>query len=216
MSDHETHKAIRRALLRDKIHLEPGSRARLPTSLGESPLGRDAWAPARKLADLLRPFPAEMLRWWSNQPTGHAVIGRNTSRYQPGPVQIRRRTLTNVAFISPLDLIDDRSAVLATLASLFDHLLGCGGNPAGRWLSEGGGITAEWRKVGERIAEFFQLEYAPEEATRSPRAYFAWGLALYCTDRRQLNVIDPLLERLLHTTIMSGRFWRKAMRDIEC
>jgi hypothetical protein len=155
-----------------------------------------------------------MLQWWVTQPTGHVVIGGQTSAYQPGPVQVRGRTLINVVHITSLDVLKDEAAVLFALAGLFDHLLGCGGEAEGLWLSEGGGLTLEWRKVGKRILELFQLGYAPGAAAGSPRTYFAWGLALYCTDRRALNLADPLLERLLRTTVMSSGFWqRKVIRD---
>ena len=197
-----------RALLRNKIHLDPGSRARLPTSLGENQLGRNAWTPALKLADRLRIFPPEMLEWWAAQPTGHVVIGGRISTYQPGPTPIGRRTLVNVACIAPFDLFHNEVAVFSTLAMLFDHLLGCNGESPSSWLSEGGGITPEWQSVGERIQASYALGYAPPTVTSS-RAYFAWGIATYCTDRRQLNLTDPVLERLLHTTVMSSLFWQK-------
>ncbi len=209
MTTADAHAAARRSLLRDKIHLEPGGRAALSGSLDGTRLGRSAWAPARALADLLKPLPAEMLRWWALQPTGHAVIGGRSSYYQPGPFPLKRRTLMNVAHISPLHLARDRAAVWSALAGLFDHLLGCRGDAEGLWLSEGGGLSPPWQDVGRRIQESFQLGYAPEEAARSPRAYFAWGFAMYCTRRRELNVIDPLLERLFRTTILDARFWRR-------
>ncbi len=205
----EVHEAARRALLRAKIHLDPGGRARLPTFPGKSRLGSSAWAPALALADHLRPFPVEMLQWWAAQPTGHVVIGGQASTYQPGPVQVRRRTLINVARIAPLDILENETAVLSALGSLFDHLLGCNGGTEDLWLSEGGGLTPEWRRVGKRVSELFRLGYASEVAADSPRAYFAWGLALYCANRRALNLADPLLERLLHTTVMSSDFWSR-------
>jgi len=209
----DAHATVRRALLREKIHLKPGDPTRLTIPFEESLLGRSTWAPARALANLLKPLPVEMLQWWLAQPTGHAVIGGRSSFYQPGPVEIKRRTLVNVVSVAPLDIMKDRAAVWSALGGLFDHLLGCGGNPHGLWLSEGGGVTPAWKDVGERVQEFFHLGYAPEEATQSPRAYFAWGFAMYLTRRRELNVIDPLLERLLRTTVMDGRFWRRVTRD---
>ncbi|MCD6291060.1 MAG: hypothetical protein J7M34_11200 [Anaerolineae bacterium] len=210
MASHSTHAAAQRAILRVKIHLAPNAQARLPTAFRERRVGRNAWAPARALADLLKPLPTEMLRWWEAQPTGHVLIGGRLSAYRPGPVQVKNRTLVNVAHVAPVDIAENRAAVWAALAGLFDHLLGCAGAPEGTWLSEGGGVSPEWQVVGRRIIELFQLGYAPGEASRSPRAYFAWGIALYCTSRRDLNVVDPLLERLLHTTVLSASFWKRA------
>ncbi len=208
MSILDRRETVRRALLREKIHLDPGGRAHLPTSLSEGQLGRSAWAAALALADRLQIFPCEMLAWWAEQPTGHAVIGGGISAYQPGPAQIGHRALVNVVRIAPFDLLQNEAAVFTALAGLFDHLLGCNGQPAGPWLSEGGGLTSEWQAMGKRIRGSYELGYAPSSIT-SPRAYFAWGIATYCTDRRQLNLTDPVLERLLHTTVMSPLFWQK-------
>ncbi|MCS7220178.1 MAG: hypothetical protein RML36_03685 [Anaerolineae bacterium] len=197
-----------RALLRDKIHLDLESRTRLPILPSKSPLGRSAWAPALKLADRLQIFPSELLDWWAVQPTGHVVIGSGVSTYQPGPAQIGRRVLVNVVRIALLDLIHNEAAIFSALARLFDHLLGCNGEPAGLWLSEGGGCTPEWQAVGRRIQASYALGYAPSIVI-SPRDYFAWGIAIYCTDRRQLNLADPVLERLLRATVMNSSFWQK-------
>lgn len=204
----ERRELARRALLRDKIHLDLEGRARLSTLLNEGPLGRSAWTPALKLGDRLQVFPGELLEWWAAQPTGHVVIGSRVSMYQPGPTRIGRRMLVNVVRIAPLDLIHNEAAIFSALAGLFDHLLGCNGEPTGPWLSEGGGLTPDWQAVGQRIQASYALGYAPSTVTSS-RAYFAWGIATYCTDRRQLNRTDPVLERLLHTTVMSSLFWRK-------
>jgi hypothetical protein len=161
------------------------------------------------LADLLLPFPAEMLTWWAAEPTGHVLIGDVSSVYQLGPTQVRGRSLTNVAWIALRDLSHAHVAVFSALANLFDHLLGCSGEMEGAWLSEGGGITLRWQEVGQRVSKLSWLGYAPHGTAGSPRDYFAWGIALYCTDRRALNVADPRIERLLRTTVMNGEFWRQ-------
>lgn len=203
----DAHAAVRRALLREKIHL---ASIRTPRRVPGSPSAREtqsAWSLALTFASRLSVFPIALLQWWLSQPTGHAVIGGEASFYQAGACAVKRRVLVNVVWVAPADLQDDRGRVYAALAGLFDHLLGCRGAEAGEWLSEGGGIDPGWQRVGQRILETFRLGYAPTAHASTPRAYFAWAVALYCTDRQALTIADPLIARLLHTTLMDQAYW---------
>ena len=106
------------------------------------------------------------------------------------------------------DLATGSRRSLVLVGYMLDHLLGCGGAADGAWLSDGGGIRPRWREVGGRLRELASLGYSVSESgAHGTHAYFAEGLAAYCHDRRQLNVADPLLERLLHGTVMSEAFW---------
>ncbi len=198
----DAHAAVRRALLREKIHLARIAAPRRAPGSSFARAGQSAWSLALAFASRLSVFPAALLQWWLSQPTGHAVIGGENSFYQVGACAVRRRVLVNVVWIAPADLQGDRGRVYAALASLFDHLLGCGGAATGAWLSEGGGIDPGWQRVGQRILETFRLGYAPPAHASTPRAYFAWAVALYCTDRQALTTADPLIARLLRTTLM--------------
>lgn len=200
---------LRRAILRERIHLDRGQRNDLRAAVEAVGPKASVWTPARMLADRLAIFPEELLRWWLQQPTGHLVIGGKISRYVPGEQTVGRRALVNVAWIAPVDILRQRREALMAIASLLDHLLGCRGELGGTWLSEGGGYHPLWAEVGQRILKLHGLSYAPEPYSETPQAYFAWGVALYCTQRRELNLIDPLLERLLRETVMSPSFWRR-------
>lgn len=139
---------------------------------------------------------------------GFAVVVSGESSYLPGPAAVHGRTLTNVAFISVEDLALDNEKPLHVVGHLLDHHLGCGGDPEGRWLSEGGGVTPAWQEAGSRLPEIFALGYALDAvAGANVRDYFAQSLALYCWDRRRLNVADPQIERWLRHTLWDEAFW---------
>ena len=129
------------------------------------------------------------------------------SGYVAGAVTIGERIHTDVARVSLYDL-ESPLASISVVAQLLDHLLGCNGEPAGKWLSDGGGITPKLVLVGEEINQLFHLGYGiDEEATQDSRSYLARSLAWYIEDRRALNVADPRVERLLKRTLMSDSFW---------
>jgi hypothetical protein len=97
------------------------------------------------------------------------------------------------------------------IGHLIDHALGCGGEDAGPWLSEGGGVNSLWSQAGRRLSRLFTLDYGADEIARSGvRDYFAQSLALYCRDRERLNVADPCIDKWLRSTLWSAGFWRPA------
>lgn len=205
----DAHASVRRALLREKIHLANIGALRRAPGPSSARATQSTWSLALAFASRLSIFPVALLQWWLGQPTGHAVIGGGNSFYQAGACTIKRRVLVNVVWIAPADLQGDRGRIYAALASLFDHLLGSGGAETGEWLSEGGGIDPAWQRVGQRILETFRLGYAPPAQASTPRAYFAWAMALYCTDRQALTTADPLIARLLYTTLMDQSYWER-------
>jgi hypothetical protein len=202
---HERAAALR-ALTRVKLHLVPGALEQVPTAISEhfdSP-----WAPVEVFKQQLRPFPTGLLRFWAAQERGHVLIGPQDRDYMPGQQRCGQRMLDGVAHVALADLATANSRPLVLVGRLLDHLLGCRGAADGAWLSDGGGITPRWQEVGQRVQELFALGYGQSEAAQhDPHAYFAEGLAAYCIDRRALNVADPLLERLLHRTVMNEGFW---------
>ena len=166
------------------------------------------WAPVERLAAYLELLPAGMLRFLSDHPRGYLVVSAQ-SGYVAGEVTIGERVRTNVVRVSLLDL-ESPLTCISIIVQLLDHLLGCEGKPAGKWLSDGGGITPELASVGEEINQLFSLGYGiDEEATQNPHSYLARSLAWYIEDRRTLNVADPRVERLLKRTLMSELFWDK-------
>ena len=200
-------RTVLRALLRDKIHIRPGTLARLPSAQAEtlsSPL-----ALARRLLQPLSACPSTMLRCWAGHPRGHAVIGWQAHIYRPGRQAVGRRELDGVAWISARRLLAE-AGLAGPIANIFDHLLGSDGQADGPWLSDGTARNAVWQEVADRLQRQFRLGYGPEEAMADPHAYFAWGLCSYLEDRRKLNATDPGLERLLRSTLFDPAFWRRA------
>lgn len=167
------------------------------------------WAPLEELLTRLQKLPAGLVRLWLAQPGGHVVITHLPSRYEPGSQQLKRQVLRNVAYVAVSDLARDSLEALVPVGHLLDHLLGSSGADDGRWLSEGGGIHPALREVGARVAALFPLGYGFDTAARSDaRSYLARSLALYLHDRKALNVADPLMEKLLRSTLFSAAFWR--------
>lgn len=203
--------ALLRTLLRQKVHIRPNTVARLPGSQSQrlrSPLdlGRLALRP-------LRAAPVPLLQLWAKHARGHVAISPHRHGYVAGAQVVGRYSLDGVAWVSAQSLLHD--PLLAwPLAALLDHLLGCDGDPAGSWLSDGSGRTAHWQPVGQRLRRQFELGYGPPGATADPRAYFAWGLRSYLSDRRSLSVADPGLERILATTVFDVHFWRQAQEQL--
>lgn len=204
--------ALLRTLLREKVHIRPGTLARLPSAEAQrlrSPLdlGRLALRPLRKT-------PAPLLQFWAGHPRGHLAISPHRHGYTAGIQAVGKHSLDGVAWISARRLLHD--PLLAwPLAALFDHLLGSDGDPAGLWLSDGAGRTNTWQPVGQRLRRKFELGYAPLHATADPHRYFAWALRTYLNDRRSLSVVDPGLERILATTLFDVQFWRHAQDQPE-
>lgn len=206
------HAAPLRALTRSKLHLAPGTLARIGTGPAES-LG-SSWAPIEALREQLRRLSVGLLWYWADQDRGHVLIGPADRGYVPGLQRSGRRQLDCVAFLSAADLATPSRRPLVLVAHLLDHLLGCGGLVDGRWLSDGGGSNHQLRDVGMRVRELFGLGYGrSEETQRDAHAYFAAALVDFCFDRKALNAADPRMERLLRQTLMSEDFWRALAED---
>jgi len=206
MSTPETHAALR-GLLRDKVHIQPGTISRLPTQQAarlRSPLDL-----GRRLLAPLERAPAELLRFWLEHPRGHAVVNPLRHGYLPGAQAVGRRRRDGVAWIAAARLLAE-PGLAEPLASLLDHLLGSDGQLDGPSLSDGAGRNPAWTEVGQRLLRQFSLGYAPPDTAAAPGRYLAWGLRSYLADLRGLGVIDPGLERLLRTTIFDAGFWQRS------
>ncbi|MBM4429318.1 MAG: hypothetical protein FJ026_03095 [Chloroflexi bacterium] len=167
------------------------------------------WAPLDALLEELQPLPEGLVRFWLGQTGGHVVITHLSSYYDPGDYLLKHDLLHNIAYVGLADLAVGSLEALVPVGHLLDHLLGNGGQPEGLWLSEGGGADPALQRAGTRIAALFPLGYGFDVlAQQDQRNYLARSLALYWHDRSALNVADPLLERLLRTTLFSEAFWR--------
>ncbi len=190
-----------RALKRERLHVERGALAASPLAVRRR--FAHAWAPADLLLERLAAWPVGLLAYWLAAPAGHAVFSAGPTAYLPQSIPWRESTLQAVARLALVDLLGDGRPALETLTHLVDHLLGSLGAAGGPWLSDGSGANPALAHVAGQIAALARLGYGPGE----PHAYFAWAFTGYWLDRRALNAADPHVERLLHITLCSERFW---------
>jgi hypothetical protein len=168
------------------------------------------WAPMEALVQQVNCLPDGLWDYLLSWEGGLAIISNERSRYVPGPVELRGRQVQNAAFVAVEDLAQGNEQPLRAIGHLADHYLGCGGDLAGPWLSGGGGMTPGWRRAGERLPRLFALGYGVDEvACSGVQAYFAHSLAVYCLDRRRLNVADPQITKWLRHTLWDDGFWRE-------
>ncbi len=206
MSTPETQAGLR-ALLREKVHIQPGTLSRLPTY--EATQLRSPLDLGRLLLAPLDRAPAELLRFWADHPRGHVVINPLRHEYAVGVQPVGRREFDGVAWVAARRLLAE-PGLAAPLANLLDHLLGSDGQQDGLRLSAGAGRSAAWTEVGHRVQRQFALGYAPPEAAATADRYLAWGLRAFLADAPGLSVVDPGLERLLRTTLFDSTFWQRS------
>ena len=196
-----------KALVQAKVSLAPRALESSPPTVRRS--FESDWAPVNALARRLRCFPVGLLRFLAEHDAGHIVLAARDFHYVEGEQTVRGRSLCNVAYVCVGDLTDESERPWHVVAHLLDHLMGCGGQPGGTWLSDGSGLTPRWREVGQRIHKLFPLGYGIDEAAQpNARDYFAQSVAWVCYDRQRPNVADPPMEKLLRTTSMNDAFWR--------
>lgn len=201
--------ALRRLLTR-KIHLLPAALRHSPASIRDQL--PSAWHAAVRLSALLAGLPDGALAWWADQSPGHIVLTERDTGHRHLFDAGSQGTLQSVALIPLSTLVDRPRQALALALHPLDHLLGCGGEPAGRWLSDGGGLNRRWSDVGGQIARLYALGYGLSAAGRAhPHIYLAEGLAAALHDRPVLNRADPKLDRLLASTLLSPGFWRNSL-----
>ncbi len=168
------------------------------------------WSPMTALAEYAFDLPPDLWDYLMDCPGGFVSICTGESRYVPGPVDLRQRQVQNVAFVSVADLARDNERPLHVLGHLLDHHLGCGGDPEGLWLSQGGGMNSRWQEASTRLSRLFGLGYGVDEVAQSGvRDYFAQSLAFFCRDRERLNVADPQIYKWFRSTLWNRAFWQK-------
>jgi len=209
MASHCHAEALQRLKL-SKIHLAPRLLERCPRHVAAQ--FDSLWAPVETLAERLRPLPTALVQFLTQIPRGHVVLTAGTSHYEIVAQSLHGQQLEAVAFVSLTDLVEDPLCALEKVGHLLDHLLGCRGVPQGAWLSDGHGLSRPWMEMGGQVRALFELGHALEEmVAASPRQYFARSVAWYVQARRRLNVMDPLIERLLRHTLFNESFCRRTL-----
>lgn len=166
------------------------------------------WAPMAALAGQARLLPARLLTHLLANERGYVAILSGESRYVPGSADYWGRDLSSVACVAVEDLARGSEEPLHVVGHMIDHLLGCGGRLVEPWLTDGGGVSWKLREAGERLRNLFDLGYGIDEVARdNVRDYFAQSLALYCLNRKALNVADPQITKWFRSTLWSKPFW---------
>lgn len=169
-----------------------------------------AWAPMEALIRQASCLPPALWDHLLDCEGGFILIRPGQSCYAPGPERIGEQLIQNVAFVSVQDLAADNERPLHILGHLIDHHLGCAGRLDAPWLSEGGGAIPAWQQAGARLPGLFALGYGVDEVAQSNvRDYFAQSLAIYCRDRKRLNVSDPQIYKWFRNTLWNAAFWQK-------
>jgi len=202
----DSHTSVLRALWRDKMHVEPAALDLVPASIRAT--YDHILQPAEILMADLQALPLGLLLFWKDCSPGHLVFTHRPSRYRPGPQPWRDGALDGLCELSIVELRQDRASVFRALFNLLDHLLGSCGASDGAWLSDGAGVTADLRRLGERLARIYALgHWRGEFPALDAHDYLAHAWWLYIDDPRRLNTADPLVHRLLSTTLMDEGFW---------
>lgn len=188
--------------LHPRIHI-------LPTTLAQSP-GSVAAAfplPSRLLAateQLLAPLPAPLIDGWLAGEGGHIVIDADAHTFIPGPNQVHKRTLQDVAWVRASDLLDDPAAFLAPAGQLIHHLI------LDRWQLRRPPASTAWEQFWAGVLSCHRAGYAgTPEARADAGLYLAEGIARWLVDRRSLNAQDPRLEKLLAATLFDAHFYQQ-------
>ena len=202
-----------RQLITEKMHVERQALRLSPPAVQRR--YDHAWAPVQHLEKVLRPCPEGLLRWWAESPRGYLILTHLPSYYAEGAQVVREETVENVAYVCLNDLHHDPHVALRAVASLLDHLLGSNGVPKGGWLSDGTGVIPALEDVGQKVREYAALGYLEGVVGLSDsRGYFAAAFAMYLSNRRDRNIADPRIEKLLHTTLLSESFWKRIVPNL--
>jgi hypothetical protein len=180
----------------------------LPDTLAHSPgrITEHFATPMAALAAterLLSPLPEPLRLRWLAAPDGHIVLNPSIHTFSPGPNQVYKRTLQNVAWVRASDLVDDPVAFLAPAGQLIHHLI------LDRWQLQRLPASAVWAQFWGGVQSCHRAGYAGTvEARADAGLYLAEGIARWLADRRAFNLHDPRLEKLLAATIFDASFYK--------
>lgn len=144
-------------------------------------------------------LPVPLLHTWLQHPRGHIVINPQYHGYKPGFQPVVSRTLQDVAWIKLTYSLSDPILYLTPVGALISQLLG--------WKKpDSVAVLKNWKSFRQGVESCFRAEYGRSEVARENiDSYMAEGIANYLVDRRQLNIQDPALEKLLRATVFQAR-----------
>ena len=140
---------VLRRLTLSKIHLTPRLLDDSPRRVSRR--FSSVWAPAQALAQHLNLLPTALVQYLIRIPRGHLVLTAGASSYDVEAESRHGRALEAVAFLSLTDLVEEPLRAFHAVGHLLDHILGCGGDPLGEWLSDGHGLNGSWAGIPAAI-----------------------------------------------------------------
>lgn len=193
------------ALWRDKMHIEPQA---LDMSLQLCDSHGQMRSPFQRLRPYLVSLPTGLLGFWHASPRGHLVYTHRGSQYASGAQIWQERAFEGLCFLSVRDLVVAPEAALEALCAMLGHLLGSHGDPLGPEFADGAGVIPSLSGAAAIFLRIHDLGYGHEVlGATSAREYLARSWAVYLTDPRRLNVVDPRVFKLFHDILMNERFW---------
>lgn len=187
------------------LHILPDALAQSPGYVAEhypTPM-----AALRATERLLSPLPEPLRRGWLAGSDGHVVINISQHAFIPGPNQAHKRLLEDVAWVQASRLVTDPAGFLTPVGHLIHHLI------LDRWHLPRETNPAIWEEFWGGLTSCQRAGYAAShEASEDISLYLAVGIARWLADRRELNLHDPRLEKLLAVTVFEAAFYRNLAR----
>jgi len=181
-----------------RIHISPDALARSPGHIRER-YGTGIAAMQATWA-YLRPLPEALIKQWLARKRGHIIIDAVQQGFQPGTNRFRARQLEDVAWVKLTLLADDPRAYLMPVGALIAHLIG--------WGQTHHRENQPWRDFLGGVRAGFEAGYGHSSAAQVDMGvYLAEGIAWYLVDRRELNIENPQLEKLLRATVFNNDWY---------
>lgn len=157
-------------------------------------------AAVNALLQMLQPLPAPLLQHWLREMGGHIIINSRQHAYTGGSLPWHGQSLPQVAQINIAFSISDPVYYLTPIGHLIcEHLA---------W-NRPQSCLKDPDTFARTVRRCFDAGYGLRPAARQDATtYLATGIAAYLVDRRQFNIHDPALEKLLHATVFSRRGYR--------
>lgn len=181
-----------------RLHTTPDLLARCSEEV--KALWRTPVAAMQHVLAYLRPLPPPLVQAWLQNEAGHILLTAQEHGYTRGPVPWRHGPLLGVAQINLNTSVHEPRHFLFPVGLLLADIL--------QWQTPSS-LLKQASAFAAAVERGFAAGYSPYPAAhQNPDTYLAAGIAAYLVDRRQLNVEDPALEKLLRATIFRASSYR--------